>query len=140
LEYLARYTHRVAISNRRLLWMEDGSVTFEYKDYADGNKTKILTLEATEFMRRFLLHILPSGFVRIRQFGFLANRARGKKLALCRTLGASALAKTAVADHGREIEEQDDRLCPACKIGRMILVRIVPLARLAAASPRQDCS
>jgi len=57
-----------------------GRVTFEYKDYADGNKTKILTLEATEFIRRFLLHILPSGFVRIRQFGFLANRARRKKL------------------------------------------------------------
>jgi Putative transposase/Transposase zinc-binding domain len=86
LKYLARYTHRVAISNRRLLSMEDGRVTFEYKDYADGNQTKILTLEATEFIRRFLLHILPTGFVRIRQFGFLANRARGKKLALCRTI------------------------------------------------------
>jgi hypothetical protein len=84
--------------------MEDGRVTFEYKDYADGNKTKILTLEATEFIRRFLLHILPRGFVRIRQFGFLANRARGKKLALCRVLlGASATAKTVVADHGGEI-------------------------------------
>ena len=86
LKYLARYTHRVAISNRRLLSMEDGRVSFEYKDYADGNKMKVMTLEATEFIRRFLLHILPSGFVRIRQFGFLANRARGKKLALCRTL------------------------------------------------------
>ena len=88
LKYLARYTHRVAISNRRLLSMEDGRVTFEYKDYADGNKTKVMTLEATEFIRRFLLHILPSGFVRIRQFGFLANRARGKKLALCRVCWA----------------------------------------------------
>ncbi len=86
LKYLARYTHRVAISNRRLLSMEDGRVTFEYKDYADGNQSKVMTLEATEFIRRFLLHILPSGFVRIRQFGFLANRARGKKLALCRAL------------------------------------------------------
>jgi Putative transposase/Transposase zinc-binding domain len=91
LKYLARYTHRVAISNRRLLSMEDGRVTFEYKDYADGNQTKILTLEATEFIRRFLLHILPTGFVRIRQFGFLANRARGKKLALCRPMPDSAL-------------------------------------------------
>lgn len=86
LKYLARYTHRVAISNRRLLSMENSRVTFEYKDYADGNKSKVMTLEATEFIRRFLLHILPSGFVRIRQFGFLANRSRGKKLALCREL------------------------------------------------------
>jgi Putative transposase/Transposase zinc-binding domain len=141
LKYLARYTHRVAISNRRLLSMEDGRVAFEYKDYADGNQTKVMTLEATEFIRRFLLHILPSGFVRIRQFGFLANRARGKKLVLCRALlGASAPAKTAVTEHGREIEERDDRLCPACKIGHMILVRIVPLARLAAPSPRLDSS
>jgi hypothetical protein len=141
LKYLARYTHRVAISNRRLLSMENGRVTFEYKDYADGNQTKILTLEATEFIRRFLLHILPCGFVRIRQFGFLANRARGKKLALCRTLlGASAPAKTAATDHGKEIEELDDRLCPACKIGHMILVRIVHLAHLDTPSPRQDSS
>ncbi len=86
LKYLARYTHRVAISNRRLLSMEDGRVSFEWKDYADGNKTKIMTLDAVEFIRRFLLHILPAGFVRIRQFGFLANRARRKKLALCRAL------------------------------------------------------
>jgi len=73
LKYLARYTHRVAISNRRLLSMDDGRVTFEWKDYADGNKTRIMTLDAVEFIRRFLLHILPSGFVRIRQYGFLAK-------------------------------------------------------------------
>ena len=117
LKYLARYTHRVAISNRPLLSMENGRVRFAYKDYADGNQSKVMTLDATEFIRRFLLHILPRGFVRIRQFGFLANRARGKKLALCRILlGVSAPAKTAATDHGKEIEEQDDRRCPACKI------------------------
>ena len=100
-----------------------------------------MTLEATEFIRRFLLHILPSGFVRIRQFGFLANRARGKKLALCRVLlGAPPPAKTAAIDHGRKLEEQYDRRCPACKIGHMILVRIVPIARLAVPSPPQDSS
>src|SRR5271154_3556938 len=94
LKYLARYTHRVAISNRRLVAMEEGRGSFEYKDYADGNQRKVMTLEATEFIRRFLLHILPSGFVRIRQFGYLANRARGKKLALCRALlGAPPPAK-----------------------------------------------
>src|SRR5262245_51573929 len=111
LKYLARYTHRVAISNRRLLSMEAGRVTFEYKDYADGNKKKIMTLEATEFIRRFLLHILPSGFVRIRQFGFLANRARGKKLALCRALlGAAPLAKPTIIHQGRN--EDGRKMCP----------------------------
>ena len=86
LKYLARYTHRVAISNRRLISMADGRVTFEWKDYAGGNQTKTMTLEAVEFIRRFLLHVLPSGFVHIRHFGFLANRTRKKKLALCRSL------------------------------------------------------
>ena len=135
LKYLARYTHRVAISNRRLLSMEDGRVAFEYKDYADGNQTKVMTLEATEFIRRFLLHILPSGFVRIRQFGFLANRARGRKLALCR-----ALLGAVPPDHGRTVERQDGKRCPACKIGRMVLIGIVPNARLAVLLPRQDSS
>ena len=85
LKYLARYTHRVAISNRRLLSLADGRVTFEWKDYAAGNQTKTMTLDAVEFIRRFLLHVLPSGFVHIRHFGFLANRTRKEKLALCRS-------------------------------------------------------
>ena len=77
---------------RRLLSLEDGCVTFCWKDYAANNQTKVMKLDAVEFIRRFLLHILPTGFVRIRQFGFLANRARGKKLALCRTLlGAASM-------------------------------------------------
>jgi len=74
LKYLARYTHRVAISNSRLLSLEQGWVTFQWKDYADGNTIKKMTLEAVEFIRRFLLHVLPTGFVHIRHFGFLANR------------------------------------------------------------------
>ena len=135
LKYLARYTHRVAISSGRLLSMENGRVTFAYKDYADGNKSKVMTLEATEFIRRFLLHILPGGFVRIRQFGFLANRARGKKLALCR-----ALLGAAPPDNRRKAEEQDGKRCPACKIGHMVLIGIVPSARLVASLPRQDSS
>ena len=139
LKYLARYTHRVAISNRRLLSMEDSRVTFEYKDYADDNKTKVMTLEATEFIRRFLLHILPSGFVRIRQFGFLANRARGMKLAICRALlRATQPTKTAAIDQSRKVED-DRRRCPACEIGHLVLIRVVPAARLAPA-PRQDSS
>jgi hypothetical protein len=85
LKYLARYTHRVAISNRRLLSIEDGRVRFEYKDYADGNQVKVMELAATEFIRRFLLHILPSGFVRIRQYGFptVSDGRNWHHVALC---------------------------------------------------------
>src|SRR5690606_29369736 len=86
LKYLARYTHRVAISNSRLLNIEEGQVTFRYKDYAQGSQSRTMTLAATEFLRRFLLHVLPDGLMRIRHYGFLANRFREKKLARCREL------------------------------------------------------
>ncbi|MCX7424969.1 MAG: transposase [Planctomycetia bacterium] len=86
LKYLARHTHRVAISNKRVLDLRDGQVRFQYKDYADGNKTKAMTLDAVEFIRRFLMHVLPSGFMRIRHYGFLGNRHRQAKLKLCRRL------------------------------------------------------
>jgi hypothetical protein len=76
----------VAISNQRLLSLEDGRVTFEWKDYAAGSQTKTMTLDAVEFIRRVLLHVLPSAFVHIRHFGFLANRNRKEELALCRSL------------------------------------------------------
>jgi hypothetical protein len=84
LKYLARYTHRVAISNHRLRSLENGHVSFEWKDYAHRARTKLMTLDAIEFLRRFLLHVLPTGLVRIRQFGLLANRVRKHKLLLCR--------------------------------------------------------
>jgi hypothetical protein len=77
LHYLARYTHRVAISNHRLIGMQDGQVTFRWKDYAHGGKKRKMTLAAEEFIRRFLLHVLPKGLVRIRHFGWMANRCRG---------------------------------------------------------------
>jgi hypothetical protein len=100
LKYLARYTHRIAISNSRILSVADGKVTFLWKDYADRSKTKIMTLDAVEFIRRLLLHILPAGFVRIRQFGFLANRSRLEKLgALPR---AAWRAASADRHHGRQ--------------------------------------
>ncbi len=86
LHYLARYTHRVAISNHRLVAVADGKVTFRWKDYAHGSKQKLMTVTADEFLRRFLLHVLPPGFVRIRFFGFLANRRRKALLPLCRAL------------------------------------------------------
>jgi hypothetical protein len=125
LKYLARYTHRVAISNRRLLSIENDCVRFEYKDYADGNQTEVMTLAATEFIRRFLLHILPSGFVRIRQFGFLSNRERRKKLASCRhLLGVSALSGP-VPVSKQESAEREPKICPACGCGRMIRLAFV---------------
>src|SRR5712691_2980794 len=90
LQYLARYTHRVAISNPRLISLEDGHVTFRYKDYQRGHRLRTLTLEAVEFLRRLMLHVPPHGFHRLRHFGFLANRVRQEKLAQCRTLLGSA--------------------------------------------------
>ena len=86
LKYLARYTHRVAISNRRLVVLQNGSVTFRWKNYAQRNQPAMMTLPATEFIRRFLLHVLPKGLVRIRHYGFLANRCRRQKISQCRKL------------------------------------------------------
>jgi hypothetical protein len=135
LKYLARYTHRVAISNRRLLSMENGRVTFEWKDYAAGNQTKTMTLEAVEFIRRFLLHVLPSGFVHIRHFGFLANRKRKEKLALCRSLlGASQAVSEASADSpGSRDSASEERLrrCPICKTGQLIRIQVLTAAACA---------
>jgi hypothetical protein len=140
LKYLARYTHRVAISNSRILSMADGEVTFLWKDYADSNKTKVMTLDAVEFIRRFLLHILPAGFVRIRQFGFLANRARREKLALCRALlGAPTAPPGSVATEQRD-RKADEKLCPVCRTGHMILIRLPYTERLAALPLRIDSS
>lgn len=143
LKYLARYTHRVAISNRRLLSMENGCVTFRWKDYTAGSQTKMIKLDAVEFIRRFLLHILPNGFVRIRQFGFLANRARGKKLALCRALLGTLPApveQTVSANSGESVDEQDRKPCPVCGIGRMVRVAIIPSACVPKPLPRLDSS
>src|SRR6266851_820490 len=121
LKYLARYTHRVAISNRRLQSLENHRVAFEWKDYADRNQIKTMTLEAVEFIRRFLLHVLPDGFVRIRHFGFLANRVRKEKLERCRALlaGTSALTDTPIiARRDGKAEEEERTRCPACRSGK----------------------
>jgi hypothetical protein len=135
LKYLARYTHRVAISNRRLVSTEDGRVTFEWKDYAAGNQTKTMTLEAVEFIRRFLLHVLPSGFVHIRHFGFLANRKRKQKLALCRSLlPTPQVASEASMDSPGSNDSTSDqqlRRCPACKTGRLIRIQALTAAACA---------
>lgn len=86
IQYLGRYTHRVAISNNRILRVEHGKVTFKWRDYADGRKEKILTLSAVEFIRRFLIHVLPKGFMKIRHYGLLGNRNKTKKLLICKRL------------------------------------------------------
>ena len=134
LKYLARYTHRVAISNRRLLSLTDGRVAFEWKDYADGNQTKTMTLEAVEFIRRFLLHVLPPGFVHLRHFGFLANRKRKEKLALCRSLLSARqtiIKASAVSSDGNSAtEEPAPHRCPVCKTGRMIFIQVLTAAAL----------
>jgi hypothetical protein len=140
LKYLARYTHRVAISNSRILSIDGGQVTFTWKDYAGGNQTRIMTLDAVEFIRRFLLHIVPTGFVRIRQFGFLANRARGKKLELCRVLLGALPVPAVIVEWDGKAEERDRKPCPVCKVGHMVLVSIVQTPRLANPLPRQDSS
>jgi hypothetical protein len=136
LKYLARYTHRVAISNRRLLSLAEGRVSFEWKDYASGNQIKTMTLEAVEFTRRFLLHVLPSGFVHIRHFGFLANRYRKEKLALCRSLLTASQSGTATSaasstDCAAITPEPLSQRCPVCKAGRMIVIQVLTCTTLA---------
>jgi Putative transposase len=113
LNYLARYTHRVAISNHRLVAFENDRVSFRWRDYAHGGKKKIMTLSADEFLRRFLLHVLPGGLVRIRHFGLFANRRRKAALERCRAL----LDATACADR----PQPPGLRCPACS-GIMLVV------------------
>src|ERR1700733_6034595 len=135
LKYLARYTHRVAISNGRLLSLENRQVTFQWKDYADYNQTKTMTLDAVEFMRRFLLHVLPRGFVRIRQFGFLSNRVRKEKLEVCRLLLNGPPIITPVTPVLSDAHSQDpdssSHRCPICKLGRLVLAELIPPDRVA---------
>jgi hypothetical protein len=118
LGYLARYTHRVAIANSRLVGFEDGQVSFTWKDYRQDGKTKIMTLPADEFIRRFLQHTVPDGFHRIRHIGFLANRHRTTKLALCRALLAAPTPDPTPPrrwqDRLRELTGNDIEVCPYC--------------------------
>jgi hypothetical protein len=124
LKYLARYTHRAAISNRRLIRLEGEEVEFLWKDYADRRKRKTMTLKATEFIRRFLLHVLPSGFVRVRHYGFLANRVCQEKLTLCRLLmAAGPVAKAPAPESNVGLETgYDATACPVCGRGRLVTI------------------
>jgi len=130
LEYLGRYTHRIAIGNHRILKVKDGEVFFLWRDYADGKKKKIMRLEVSEFIRRFLLHVLPEGFVKIRYYGLLANRKSNTTLSHCRKL------LDTVQTSNKNVNEtwqefllrvcgMDLITCPFCKKGRMVRKEII---------------
>ena len=132
LQYLGRYTHRVAITNDRILNIRNGEVSFSWRDYADHNRQKIMTLKAEEFIRRFLLHVLPSRYVRIRHFGLLANRNRKNTIALCRQILGEGNTVTPPNIRKETWQEQlfricgiDVTLCPICQKGRMCLVALL---------------
>jgi hypothetical protein len=134
LDYVGRYTHRVAISNHRLLDIENDQVRFEWKDYRTGGQIKTMTLSADEFIRRFLLHVLPNGFQRIRYYGFLGNRYRQQKLDQCRRLLGMPMPEQPPAapveqDYRDRIENLTGvslRQCPQCQRGRMMAVALLP--------------
>ena len=131
IRYLGRYTHRVAIGNHRLLGMDDGQVTFRYRDYADHGENKVMSLDADEFLRRFLLHILPSGFVRLRHYGILANRCRQQTLARCRELlnqpAPTQPQDESVPDLLQRLAGIDITLCPICRRGHLQDVGPLPM-------------
>jgi Putative transposase/Transposase zinc-binding domain len=133
LDYVGRYTHRVAISNNRLLDIPEGKVTFRYKDYRHDAQQKTMTVEVQEFIRRFLLHVLPEGFQRIRYYGLLANRYREQKLALCRELLDMPAPEPPPLEATEDYRERYEELtgcslseCPVCHQGRMLVIEILP--------------
>jgi hypothetical protein len=125
-EYLARYTHRVAISNSRLVALRGDHVAFRWKDYRHGAKKKTMTIDAVQFLRRFLLHVLPKGFPRVRHYGFLANRSRKARLDLCRTVLRVPTADPAVASAPSTRGDDEVLRCSACRVGRLRFVVLLP--------------
>jgi hypothetical protein len=139
LKYLARYTHRVAISNGRLINLENGAVRFRWRDSRHNNRSSTMRLEATEFIRRFVLHVLPAGFVKIRHFGLLANRNRRQALALCR-----AHLRSTIADHTTLLNELQrsalNRSCPQCRCGTLHVFAHYFVHRGASANTSLHCA
>jgi hypothetical protein len=121
LRYLGRYTHRIAISNHRIVSFDGESVTFRYKDYAHGGKHRVMTLSAVEFLRRFFLHVLPKGFVRIRHFGFLANRWRTERLTICRDVLGCSTSTSAV--RATPAQGPTSWQCPTCRTPMIVVQR-----------------
>lgn len=145
LGYLGRYTHRVAITNDRFVSLQDGLVRFRWKDYADRDRVKVMTLAADEFLRRFLLHVLPAGFMRIRHFGLLANRGRHATLARCRDLldqpPLPAPAVDPLGDLVQRLAGVDVHPCPNCQLGRMRVTGVIaPTTGATHAPPVADSS
>src|SRR6266446_2613270 len=134
LQYLGRYTHRVAISNHRLVSFTHGKVTFRWRDSAHNNEQKFMTLPLDEFLRRFLLHVLPKGFVRIRNFGFLANRRRATLLPFCFQLLGAAQEPQAKQDVSSTNDSHDLWRCPKCG-GPMVVVEKLTAAEIQLRSP-----
>ena len=133
LKYLSRYTHRIAISNRRLVAIDDRNVTFRFKDYARGSRRRTMTLDGAEFLRRFLLHAVPRGFMRMRHYGLLANRVRQKNLATCRRLLATSAPTAPIVD-------VEPPRCPLCGRGHLIAGPRLSPQQLAAVIGRLDSS
>jgi Putative transposase len=138
---------RVAISNNRLLDIAEGKVTFRYKDYRHGAQQKTMTLEAEEFIRRFLLHVLPGGFQRIRYYGFLANRYREQKLTRCRELMGMPAPESPALEASKDYSEGYKELtgsslweCPVCHQGRMLVIEILPRSPHSHPTPIKDTS
>ena len=129
LRYLGRYTHRVAISNHRIVSLQDGRVTFAWRDYKDTKQTtKLMTLDVSEFIRRFLLHVLPSRFVKIRHYGILSNRNRNRKLRLCQRLTLSKIQesqKLSMVELLLKLTGLDLRICPCCGKGTMVVKQLL---------------
>jgi hypothetical protein len=135
-EYLARYTHRVAISNSRLVALRGDDVSFRWKDYRHAAKKKTMTLDAVQFLRRLLLHVLPKGFPRVRHYGFLANRSRKARLDLCRTALAAPTADPVVASASTTRGDDEVLRCSACRVGRLRFVALLPHGTTIARSMR----
>jgi hypothetical protein len=137
----------VAISNNRLLDVSEGKVSFRYKDYRHGAQQKTTTLEAEEFIRRFLLHVLPEGFQRIRYYGLLANRYREQKLARCRELLDMPTPERQASEVSKDYRERYEQLtgsslweCPVCHQGRMLVIETLPRSPHKHVTPIKDTS
>ena len=134
-KYLGHYTHRIAISNHRIISFENGMVTFSWKDYADNYRRKTMTLTCVEFIRRFLMHVVPKGFMRIRHYGFLANRNRKTKLARCRSFFRKSPPlkktdkRTSWIEAFKALHGYDPRRCSECKLGIMEIVMVISPVR-----------
>jgi hypothetical protein len=135
LRYLGAYTHRVGISNSRLLALSEGRVSFRWRDSAHGNRRRVMSLPVDEFLRRFLLHLLPRGFVRIRNFGFLANRQRSALLPLCFRLLCSS---TTASDASEPPRSQPLSKCPRCGGSMYVLERLTAAQLLLRSPPQPD--